>query len=158
MELTVHHLHSLRRQNQLGAQAKNSYAEKFKAGFRQCAAEVGTFLESVDQDISYRILKHLNGCINHIDTGRSSTNNDNYTQENRSYGQTQNVLPIIPTIATVQQQIQQHKTLVAMQMDQSKRNYQYRTTVQSNTIMTHLHTPPLSPKIDVDDSSVWRPW
>lgn len=68
LELTVRHLQTLRHQNQLGTRGDQSYAERFKAGFRHCAAEVTHFLGVMDQDTSIHVLKHLNGCINRLET------------------------------------------------------------------------------------------
>lgn len=68
LELTVRHLQTLRRQNQLTTRGDQSYAERFKAGFRHCAAEVTHFLGVMDQDTSIHVLKHLNGCINRIES------------------------------------------------------------------------------------------
>lgn len=191
LELTVHHLHALRRQNQLGSQAKNSYVEKFKAGFRHCAAEVSTFLGVLDQDTSMQVVKHLATCLNHIENAHvpapavdALAQQPNQMNRPRPNVQIQTPIQInatcrdtqmrpqhtstpnrmlVPTsspppppapqsMAAIQQfqKQQSQKILMALQIEQSKRS-QYHD-------MTQIHTPPMSPKIDVDDSSVWRPW
>lgn len=73
LELTVRHLQTLRRQNQLTTRGEQTYAERFKAGFRHCAAEVTHFLGVMDQDTSIHVLKHLNGCINRLETATNGS-------------------------------------------------------------------------------------
>ncbi|XP_008467858.1 enhancer of split mbeta protein-like [Diaphorina citri] len=46
LELTVRHLHKLRRQQSLGLTPEAAYADRFKAGFTHCAAEVSQYLAS----------------------------------------------------------------------------------------------------------------
>lgn len=67
LELTVRHLHTLRRQTQITARSDQSYADRFKAGFRHCAAEVTNFLGGVDHHTSVHVLKHLNLCIKRLE-------------------------------------------------------------------------------------------
>lgn len=192
-------MHALRRQNQLGSHAKSSYAEKFKAGFRHCAAEVSTFLGVLDQDTSMQVVKHLAACLNHIENAHAPSpaiggpapqpNQMNRprpnvqiqtpiqinaacrdTQMRQHHASTPNHMriptssppppqqqqqqqpPAPQSMAAIQefQKQQSQKILMALQFEQNKRS-QYHD-------MTQIHTPPMSPKIDVDDSSVWRPW
>lgn len=180
-------MHALRRQNQLGSHTKNSYAEKFKAGFRHCAAEVSTFLGVLDQDTSVQVVKHLASCLNHIENAHvpaigatpPQTNQMNRSRPNvqiqtpnqinaschdthmRQHPTTPNRMniptssattppPPSQSMAVIQQFQQSQKIQMALQFEQNKR-------IQYNDI-TQIHTPPMSPKIDVDDLPVWRPW
>jgi len=73
LELTVSHLHKLRRQHSLGLTPEAAYADRFRAGFSQCAAEVSTYLRtspaaaSVDPASSAKLLQHLGTCIRTLD-------------------------------------------------------------------------------------------
>lgn len=49
------------------ANSTTTYADKFKAGFRQCATEATQFLVHVDPNTSTHMLHHLSGCIKHMD-------------------------------------------------------------------------------------------
>lgn len=182
LELTVRHLHTLRRQNVLGIRADNSYAEKFKAGFRHCAAEVSSFLNVVDHETSTPIIKHLNSCISHMERGSA--------QQNAVQQQQYPTSPIPAHRPAIQiqspNQINAHAAAVAAHrqsptsawsaktrspvpmMPQPKHqiiyphavNHMYRSPSSTPEMesSTRVNTPPMSPKIDIDDSSVWRPW
>lgn len=63
LELTVRHLHTLRRQNKLFASANVAYADRFRAGFTHCAAEVSQFLNKIDQNANAHLMRHLRDCI-----------------------------------------------------------------------------------------------
>lgn len=73
LELTVRHLHNLRRQRALGLTPESAYADRFRAGFTHCAAEVTNYLTvhagtAVDPAASAKLLQHLGTCIHKIDT------------------------------------------------------------------------------------------
>lgn len=68
LELTVRHLHNLRRQNQLATRPEHSYADRFRAGFRHCAVEVTTFLNGLDAPTKSHLSSHLSGCIRRLET------------------------------------------------------------------------------------------
>lgn len=195
LELTVRHLHTLRRQNVLGIRSENTYAEKFKAGFRHCAAEVTNFLNVVDQDSSTPIIKHLNSCINHME--RSTPTNNLHMQSHQYGGNNAMNTQLRPSIQIQSpNQINAHVAAAAaavvphrqsppsnwspkrrspvpmMAQPQPKHpmmfshsmNHHYSNrspnASPANCIesSTRVNTPPFSPKIDIDDSSVWRPW
>lgn len=75
LELTVSHLHALKRANRLAAVPEASYAERFRAGFSHCAAEVSQFLATastsdgvrVDQREGVKLMQHLGGCIRRLE-------------------------------------------------------------------------------------------
>lgn len=80
LELTVRHLHSLKRRGQLVLKSEMSYAERFRAGFTQCATEVSQFIANatlaanamqrqgpVDPQAGARLLQHLSNCIRRLE-------------------------------------------------------------------------------------------
>lgn len=67
LELTVRHLHNLRRQNKLYATANAAYTERFRQGFTHCAAEVSQFLNKIDQNANAHLMRHLRDCIQRCD-------------------------------------------------------------------------------------------
>ncbi|XP_060522231.1 enhancer of split mbeta protein-like [Cylas formicarius] len=71
LELTVRHLHNLKRQHQLILPQEQSYADRFRAGFTQCAQEVTHFitgpLEIVDPMAGRKLLQHLGACVRELD-------------------------------------------------------------------------------------------
>lgn len=78
LELTVRHLHKLKRHNALGLNGADSvYADKFRAGFAHCATEVSNYLTSdvrsppVDPSAGVKLLHHLGACMRKIDVDRS---------------------------------------------------------------------------------------
>merc|ERR1719323_427024 len=73
LELTVKHLRKLKHQNALGLTPQATYAGRFRAGYSQCAQEVGKFMSQqdpaeVDTHTSARLLSHLSGCIHAIES------------------------------------------------------------------------------------------
>lgn len=71
LELTVRHLYTLKRQHQLVIPPDQSYADRFKAGFTQCAQEVTHFITSpseiVDPSAGRKLLQHLGACVRQLD-------------------------------------------------------------------------------------------
>ena len=77
LELTVRHMQKLKNQNALNLTPQATYAGKFKAGYAHCAQEVSRFMSttapSVDVSVSTRLLSHLGGCLQALDTLAPST-------------------------------------------------------------------------------------
>lgn len=75
LELTVRHLHKLKRHNALGLGSgpDSVYADKFRAGFAHCATEVSNYLTSdvrappVEPSAGVKLLHHLGSCMRKID-------------------------------------------------------------------------------------------
>ncbi|XP_058055102.1 protein hairy [Anopheles bellator] len=64
LEMTVKHLENLQRQQSALSQASDpSVMNKFKAGFNECAQEVGRFPE-IEPLVKRRLMQHLSNCIN----------------------------------------------------------------------------------------------
>lgn len=77
LELTVRHLHKLRRSQQL---SESSAGERFRAGFVHCANEVSKYITTltnvsaggdprapVDVTVNSRLVGHLEQCIRHLE-------------------------------------------------------------------------------------------
>ncbi|CAG9856448.1 unnamed protein product [Phyllotreta striolata] len=73
LELTVRHLHTLKNHRQLAAPApaEQGYADRFRAGFAQCAQEVTHFVatptDGVDPTAGRKLLQHLGACVRRLD-------------------------------------------------------------------------------------------
>ncbi|KAL1465379.1 hypothetical protein WDU94_004958 [Cyamophila willieti] len=90
LELTVRHLHKLRRQQSLGLTPEAAYADRFKAGFTHCAAEVSQYLATsmqqhqqqpsseptIDPSSGVKLLQHLGSCIRRIETQSPTMSED----------------------------------------------------------------------------------
>lgn len=64
LEMTVKHLQNLQRQQvAMSASADPSVVNKFRAGFSECASEVGRF-PGLDPIVKRRLLQHLANCLN----------------------------------------------------------------------------------------------
>ncbi|KAL0268719.1 UNVERIFIED_CONTAM: hypothetical protein PYX00_010546 [Menopon gallinae] len=64
LEMTVKHLETLQRQQVAMAAASDpNVANKFRAGFTECAGEVGRF-PGLDGPVKRRLLQHLANCLN----------------------------------------------------------------------------------------------
>lgn len=98
LELTVRHLHKLRGQQSLGLTPEAAYADRFKAGFTHCAAEVSQYLASsmqqhhqqpsteptIDPSSGVKLLQHLGSCIRRIET-QSPTITEDFSSSNSLY-------------------------------------------------------------------------
>lgn len=82
LELTVRHLHTLKRQHQL-VKAEQNYADRFRAGFTQCAQEVSQFIttpsDSIDPTAGRKLLQHLGACVRQLDTVSQQQQQQNYS-------------------------------------------------------------------------------
>jgi len=69
LELTVRHLHKLRRERRLAANPVTA-SDRFRAGFTQCAREVSVALAAtpgVDISLGTRLMTHLGHSLNNLD-------------------------------------------------------------------------------------------
>lgn len=167
LELTVRHLHNLRRQSQIPSRAEQTFADRFKAGFRHCATEVTTFLDNTDRHTSVHVIKHLNGCIKRLEVHPQMAQPPIMPVQPLSSHPPSKQLPPTNNKSTpppypqngiwhrperpISVSAQQHKAqyFVGEPQQQQMRYY--------DDDMTRINTPPMSP-IDVDDLPVWRPW
>lgn len=77
LELTVRHLHKLRRERRLSANPVTA-SDRYRAGFTQCAREVSVALAAipgVDVSLGTRLMTHLGHALNNLDatTGAATT-------------------------------------------------------------------------------------
>ncbi|KAH0552803.1 protein hairy-like [Cotesia glomerata] len=91
LEMTVKHLESLQRQQvALAAATDPSVLNKFRAGFSECAGEVGRF-PGLDASVRRRLMSHLASCLGPVENSSSTPP-----------GQTQ---PVQPAPTTTQLQV-----------------------------------------------------
>lgn len=109
LELTVSHLHKLRRQHALTLTPEISYADRFRAGFTQCAAEVSTYLATVptaanvDPASTAKLLQHLGTCIRTLDaTTGKSTSTSPPTESQYTPPSSPNLVQRLPQSTTIQ--------------------------------------------------------
>lgn len=92
LELTVRHLHTLKRQHQLVV-PQESYADRFRAGFTQCAQEVSQFLTTpsdiIEPTAGKRLLQHLGACVRQLDTQSVQYPQPSYTPPTSPVNNTQ---------------------------------------------------------------------
>lgn len=93
LELTVRHLHKLRRQHALGLTPEAAYADRFRAGFTHCAAEVSQYLATsmqtpqngaepvIDPSSGVKLLQHLGSCIRRIDAKAAEIHEEQQQQQ-----------------------------------------------------------------------------
>lgn len=92
LEMTVKHLETLQRQQvALAAATDPNVLNKFRAGFTECAGEVGRF-PGLDASVKRRLMAHLASCLGPVE---ASNNN----------GQTANQQPVQPAPPTTQLQV-----------------------------------------------------
>lgn len=152
LELTVRHLHTLRAARRLTLTPENSYADRFREGFTQCAQEVSSFLSTpvaaaVHPAAGAQLMRHLGGCLRRLE-GTSSANLGTTTSNNTTTTTTSTT--VAPTVNAVS------KATPAVSPT---------TNVMIN-VPQNVYTPPQSP-VSVASSSgesmessnaVWRPW
>jgi hairy and enhancer of split, invertebrate len=79
LEMTVKHLESLQRQQSAMTVASDpSVMNKYRAGFSECATEVGRYLgrgdaPQLDPHLKRRLLSHLSSCLNSVSSSSSSS-------------------------------------------------------------------------------------
>lgn len=152
LELTVRHLHTLRAARRLTLTPENSYADRFREGFTQCAQEVSSFLSTpvaaaVHPAAGAQLMRHLGGCLRRLE-GTSSTNLGTTTSNNTTTTTTST------TVASTVNAVSKATPAVSP-----------TTNVMIN-VPQNVYTPPQSP-VSVASSSgesmessnaVWRPW
>lgn len=83
LELTVRHLHNLKRQHQLVIGPEQSYADRFRAGFSQCAQEVSHFIATptqlIDPVSGRKLMQHLSSCVRQMDKVQIQCSQQNFT-------------------------------------------------------------------------------
>ncbi|XP_076293483.1 enhancer of split mgamma protein [Lasioglossum baleicum] len=142
LELTVRHLHTLRAARRLTLTPENSYADRFREGFTQCAQEVSSFLSTpvaaaVHPAAGAQLMRHLGGCLRRLEGPAS-----NSVAGTNTASTTVNAVNKAPAVAASP-----------------------TTNVMVN-VPQNVYTPPQSP-VSVASSSgdssessnaVWRPW
>ncbi|XP_035718085.1 protein hairy-like [Vespa mandarinia] len=104
LEMTVKHLETLQRQQvALAAATDPNVLNKFRAGFTECAGEVGRF-PGLDASVKRRLMAHLASCLGPVETsnnpGQTTT-----TTTTTSTTTTANQQPVQPAPPTTQLQV-----------------------------------------------------
>lgn len=142
LELTVRHLHTLRAARRLTLTPENSYADRFREGFTQCAQEVSSFLSTpvaaaVHPAAGAQLMRHLGGCLRRLEGPATNSMTSNNVVTTSANSVNNKVQPVNSTTTTVLVNVPQN-----------------------------VYTPPQSP-VSVASSSgessessnpVWRPW
>ncbi|XP_003697456.1 enhancer of split mbeta protein-like [Apis florea] len=150
LELTVRHLHTLRAARRLTLTPENSYADRFREGFTQCAQEVSSFLSTpvaaaVHPAAGAQLMRHLGGCLRRLEGTSSSSLGASTTTTTTTTSSVAST-----TVNTV------GKATPAVSP----------TTNVTINVPQNVYTPPQSP-VSVASSSgesmessnaVWRPW
>ncbi|XP_011632664.1 protein hairy [Pogonomyrmex barbatus] len=72
LELTVKHLETLQRQQiAMAAAADPTILNKFRAGYTECASEVGKF-PGLDASVRRRLMSHLASCLGSVDANNAN--------------------------------------------------------------------------------------
>jgi hypothetical protein len=87
LEMTVRHLQNVQRQQMASAISTDpSVLNKYRAGFNECATEVGRYIgrvDGVENALRQRILNHLNACVTSLNTAANMASNS-YTNQSRT--------------------------------------------------------------------------
>ncbi|CAG2170338.1 unnamed protein product [Oppiella nova] len=87
LEMTVRHLQSVQRQQMASAISTDpSVLNKYRAGFNECATEVGRYIgrvDGVENTLRQRILNHLNACVTSLNTAANMASNS-YGNQSRT--------------------------------------------------------------------------
>lgn len=80
----MRHFHNLKRQNKFYIKAEQSYADRFRDGFSQCAKEVTKFLYTQHNRAGESIILHLNDCMRRLDNLTNASTNMQITNNNNN--------------------------------------------------------------------------
>ncbi|XP_011057639.1 PREDICTED: protein hairy [Acromyrmex echinatior] len=109
LELTVKHLETLQRQQvAMAAAADPNILNKFRAGYTECASEVGKF-PGLDASVKRRLMAHLASCLGPIDANNANNQTTTTTQQavQPAPPTTQLQVHILPQLDTPRIQVQQ---------------------------------------------------
>lgn len=148
LELTVRHLHKLRRERRLAANPVVA-SDRFRAGFTQCAREVSVALAAtpgVDVTLGTRLMTHLGHALNGLDAPTATPMSPSAAATTalpvRSYSP-----PDSPVSITDAHELQQHMSW----RPESPMSSGYGSDTNQRTEMER-------PSSKTSGSSVWRPW
>lgn len=173
LELTVRHLHGLKRRGQLVLKPEMSYTERFRAGFTQCATEVSQFIANatlaanamqrqgpVDPQAGARLLQHLSNCIRRLENSPQVVQPQPIVPNGVARP---TPLQAIPQPQAVIQQTQPMMTSMDEKFSLPERGL--KRSADNATDGSHAKrsyappSPPHSPASESDSAqSMWRPW
>lgn len=183
LELTCRHFRNLQRQNKFYIKTEQSYADRFRDGFSQCAKEVTKFLYSQHNRAGEHIVVHLNECMRRLDSLTTSTLNNNLQiANNNNYIPNDNIQPDLnqpppqpfpasPFVISANQQpnIRRQSPIIpsiirSTPSSQNNVSKAYASDNDSSPAMPYDFlsvslSRSLSPgQGSKDEESVWRPW
>lgn len=153
LELTVRHLHKLRRERRLAANPVTA-SDRFRAGFTQCAREVSVALAAtpgVDISLGTRLMTHLGHSLNNMDavaaaaSAAANTSTVISSSAPRSYSP-----PESPVSITDAQEL--HQQQQSSWRPESPLSSGYGSA--DDALMMQLERS----SSKASNSSVWRPW
>jgi len=156
LELTVRHLHKLRRERRLAANPVTA-SDRFRAGFTQCAREVSVALAAtpgVDISLGTRLMTHLGHSLNNMDAVAAAASAASATtttttvipsSASRSYSP-----PESPVSITDAQEL--HQQQQSSWRPESPLSSGYGSA--DDALMMQLERS----SSKASNSSVWRPW
>ncbi|XP_043258722.1 protein hairy [Colletes gigas] len=108
LEMTVKHLETLQRQQvALAAATDPNVLNKFRAGFTECAGEVGRF-PGLDASVKRRLMAHLASCLGPVEASNTNAQTANQQPVQPAPPTTQLQVHILPQVdATPRIQVQQ---------------------------------------------------
>lgn len=142
LELTVRHLHKLRRERRLASNPVTA-SDRFRAGFTQCAREVSVALAAtpgVDVTLGTRLMTHLGHALNGLDAPTPTPMSPTTAVPIRSYSP-----PDSPVSITDAHELQLQQTMCWRPESPLSSGYGSDTNQER-------------PSSKTSGSSVWRPW
>ncbi|OXU20799.1 hypothetical protein TSAR_013970 [Trichomalopsis sarcophagae] len=114
LEMTVKHLETLQRQQVTLASATDpNVLNKFRAGFTECANEVGRF-PGLEASMKRRLLAHLSTCLSNADSNSANQTTANQSVQSAQTTTTQLQVHILPQVDASTIQVQQSNGIVYM--------------------------------------------
>jgi len=159
LELTVRHLHKLRDRQALGLGNNSSnaaavgtpYADKFRAGYSHCAAEVSRYLSAssgLEVGVGQRLMSHLGRCVNGVDAPTTSA------LPYSAYAPSTYTPPTSPTL----HHHHHHHQSVASLSPVSSPALSDADSTPCDYSKYSIRSDLYSPSNLSDNGKVWRPW
>ncbi|CAM6032146.1 unnamed protein product [Sphagnum compactum] len=151
LEMTVRHLQSVQRQQMASAISTDpTVLNKYRAGFNECATEVGRYIgrvDGVDHGLRQRILGHLNNCVSSLNVAANMATN--------SYANPQRSGTAFPESPIGQSSISPSGSSIGSgQLSPSESDHDVEMVLEPPRNARHNSVCNASPNGD----SVWRPW
>lgn len=157
LELTVRHLHKLRERQALnGSPNATHYADKFRAGFSHCAAEVSRYLSTstgLEVGVGQRLMSHLGRCVNGVEPSVASPVAFPGFQ---AYAPSTYTPPTSPTLSSPHPH-QMSTSLSPVSSPPLSDSESTPCDYSKYSIRSDLYSPSNLSNVS-DNGKVWRPW